>query len=83
MTLLKLSMDCRSLRARDLIAKYLQRNDEHERAQRQKMMEAAGHYQGQERTSMQEQAGRAHMRWCDCPPDPVTGSRVASANMLL
>ena len=29
------------------------------------MMEAAGHYQGQERTSMQEQAGRAHMRWCD------------------
>ena len=49
---------------RQTLAKVRQRC-RHERAQRQKMMEAAGHYQGQERTSMQEQAGRAHMRWCD------------------
>mmetsp|Transcript_48351 Transcript_48351/g.151954 ORF Transcript_48351/g.151954 Transcript_48351/m.151954 type:complete len:273 (+) Transcript_48351:111-929(+) len=49
---------------RQTLAKVRQRC-RHERAQRQKMMEAAGHYQGQERTAMQEQAGRAHMRWCD------------------
>lgn len=37
----------------------------HERVQRQRMMEVAAHYSGDQRTAMQEQASRLPQRSCD------------------
>jgi hypothetical protein len=37
----------------------------HERVQRQRMMDMAAHYSGEQRASMQDQAGRFPLRWCD------------------